>query len=150
LKAYFEGSDPDQFTRYINFSAFLARLTECNFLDDATYAIWTIRDALEEGENDDQVYSYLVSSAAVWILFSGQNLFVRIVQVPMSVSTEGELASSRGGSLFDGHNLGLERWRFWKKAFAVAIERQGSNEECKRLSSKAMDLMGAIERNMTL
>jgi hypothetical protein len=109
-----------------------------------------MRDALEEDENDDQIYSCLVRSAALWILFSGQNLFVQIVQVPMSFNTEGGKTSTRAGSLYDGPNFGLERWRFWKKALAVAIERQGSNEECKRLASKAMDLMGAIERNMTL
>jgi hypothetical protein len=82
----------------------------------------------------------------MWILCEGQTLFVEIVQSPRRIEADEEYKynSFRPGLLFTGPIFGLERWEFWQKAFAAALEKQAASDECKRLVRKAPDLMGAI------
>ena len=125
-------------------------MTESNFVDDDLFAILTLRDALERDGGRVQDQNCLISASAVWVLYCGQSLFVRIVQVPKTLIGDGERNSRKPGPLFNGPIYGLERWKFWGKALAVAVESEELNEESRILASKAVDLMNAIERNMTL
>jgi hypothetical protein len=126
----------------------MARLTACWVINGTTYAIWTMKESLEEDVEDDY-YSGCISAAAMWILCAGQTLFVEIVQSPRKIEADEEHNSFRPGPLFTGPTFGLERWEFWQRAFAAALEKQAASDECKRLARKATDLMGAIAQDMS-
>lgn len=125
-------------------------MTDSHFVDDDLFAILTLRDEVERDGGRVQDQNCLISASAFWILYCGQSLFVRIVQFPKTLIGDGERNSRKQGPLFNGPIHGLERWKFWGKALAVAMESEGLSEESRSLASKAVDLMNAIERNMTM
>lgn len=154
--AYFENipDESDQFSRYINLSSFLARLTEAHFINSPSFAIWTMKYALEEEVQGDDVGACMIAAASMYILWSGQTIFVQVVQSPAE-SSPAATKSRSPGPLFTGPALGLERWRFWKSGFAAAAGEtgageKGSGDQYRVLAGKAADFMDAIERNMTL
>lgn len=66
----------------------------------------------------------------------------------MPISPEDNLF--KPGPLFSGPMFGLERWEFWHEAFIAVPDKKGASDECKRLAGKAVDLMVAIQNDMTL
>jgi hypothetical protein len=89
----------------------------------------------------------------LYILWSGQTIFVQVVQAPAELSPAAT-ESRKPGPLFTGPAFGLERWRFWKSGFAAAAVEAGaegkdSSIEHRVLAGKAAEFMDAIERNMT-
>jgi hypothetical protein len=133
----------------VNMCAFVARLSANGILDGISFAIWDMRDSLED-DHSAEYYSESISGAAMWILCAGQWLFTEVVHVrrpPAEITAEEQ--SWRNGLLYTGPILGLERWKFWQKGFTVAAESEHATEECKRLSLKAANLMRAISQNNT-
>lgn len=130
---------------YANLNAFLAYLSIYGITNGFNWAIGTLRDNIEE-EKTEECYSEIISATSMWILCAGQWLFTEIMY-PRETSEDDEKAW-RGGPLYTGPILGLERWKFWQKAFAAAAESQHANEECKKLALKAVDLMGAIMKDV--
>jgi hypothetical protein len=63
----------------VNMNAFIARLTCLGalFPVESLWAIWTLRDALEENQ-EGQWDEEQVSSAAMWIICAGQWVFNQI------------------------------------------------------------------------
>lgn len=46
--------------------------------------------------------------------------------------------------------LTLHKWQFWRDCFrAAAGEESEAGDECKAVSTKAADMMDAIEKNMS-
>lgn len=89
--------------------------------------------------------SACVSGAAVWMLCSGQRLWIEIVECPRTENPRAD-KTWRPGALYQGPVFGLERWRFWEKAFAVAAANNMLSDECQQLASRAADLTNVIER----
>ncbi|KAK1766792.1 hypothetical protein QBC33DRAFT_88849 [Phialemonium atrogriseum] len=83
-----------------------------------------MKDALEHDVKDDEVYICLVSAASMYILCSGQALFVQLIQAVVQIWPEGA-EIRKPGPLFSGASFGLERWEFWKGAFVAAVGRKG-------------------------
>ncbi|KZF26977.1 hypothetical protein L228DRAFT_265324 [Xylona heveae TC161] len=138
----------DQVSKCINMQAFIARLVECHFIDNPLWGIWTLRQALESEWIGDEADSCFFSGAAMWILLAGQTLFVQTVQAPKEIEPDFK-NSYNGGPLYTGPALGLERWRFWQKAFDAVSDREGITDECKKLAGKAAELMATLERTMS-
>ncbi|RAL02564.1 DUF3632 domain-containing protein, partial [Aspergillus ibericus CBS 121593] len=130
----------------VNISAFIARVATAGVTSSMGWAIWTMKDNLEDEPSDD-MYSACVSAAAMWILCAGQWLFVRAVQAPEEDEDAPRLWNT--GSRYHGPIFGMERWNFWQKAFEAAAEREIAAAECRSLASKAKDLMSAIAKGMT-
>ncbi|KAF9218234.1 hypothetical protein BS17DRAFT_638966, partial [Gyrodon lividus] len=110
--------------RWQSFTAFIARLTRDKIQPEPLFAIWTLRDALEQ-EPDPRARAYhtqgpaldaQIPAAAEWIIVAGPVLY----QFCQS-EDEAERAASdatKGGRNFKGQGLSLERWNFWKQRFA--------------------------------
>lgn len=139
---------PTEESYYVNTCAFHARLLSSGFIDNLSFAIWTMRENLEDShapELGSDYESACISGAAVWILCAGQRLWTEIVHCPPS-ATPGADKMWGPGSLYQGPVFGLGRWKFWEKAFAVAAENDKLSEECQKLASRAADLMSVIEQ----
>ncbi|QGA17132.1 hypothetical protein EYB26_004802 [Talaromyces marneffei] len=141
----------DEVAHGVNMAAFAARLSASGIINGISFAIWDMRDNLEEDDESDlEHYSEYISCAAMWILCSGQWFFTEMVYVQRSPADLAEVGPSwRTGSLYKGPILGLERWKFWQKAFIAAAESVHANEECKTLSLKSANIMQALAENVT-
>jgi hypothetical protein len=127
-------------------SSFVARTWAAGIFNGINFAIWVIRDGLEDDYDRGEYYSEFISAAAMWIICSGQLLFDEIVQFPVEIS-EDEKKAWGAGPLYTGSIIGLERWRFWQKAFTAAAESVTVDNEGKANALKAANLMGAIARD---
>ncbi len=83
------------------------------------------------------------------IIWNGQAFFGDFFACPgLTVRGDDKALAFRNLYKGSGAFLGLDRWRFWKDGFAVAVSCGEYGEECKLLASKAQNLMGAIEHSM--
>ncbi|KAH8901757.1 hypothetical protein GQ53DRAFT_835395 [Thozetella sp. PMI_491] len=135
--------DADACFHDLNFAAFLARLSQCGFVKTPSYAIWTMRDCLEESINDQESLGPSIGMAAVWVIYAGQNLYTHVVEIP---DTERGNVSYQPGKLYHGHALGLERWKFWREALR-SVSQKLSSDEYQRMAYNAAELMEAIEES---
>lgn len=147
FKAMFEsGSDKERY--WINLSAFIARLSALDILDGRLWALGTIKEGLEEESNADN-YNGNISAAAMWIFCAGQWLWKEVLHPPRESSDEGSGIWS-SGEAYTGPLHGLERWKFWHKAFIAVEDNKFATDKCKMLATRAANLMGSIADNSLL
>lgn len=107
-----------------------------------------MRENLEDDDYDEEYYNDSINASAMWIICAGQWLFDQFVQYPRNIDGDEHYESSwRGGSQYKGPLMGLERWKFWQKAFTAAAESSKANDECKTNALKAANLMDVISRD---
>lgn len=141
-------AEPEDPNVWVNYNAFIANLYSHHVFDtDPTYAIWTLRDALETENENSSIREAWILAAAQWIIWDGQSLFKHILS-PGKISPE-DLQSWRSGPLYEGKQvMSLERWRFWKERFGFIAGEEKVGDECKTVAAKATNMMGSIEENM--
>lgn len=129
-------------------NAFIARLTCLGalFPVKSPWAIWTLRDALEENQ-EGQWDEEQVSSAAMWIICAGQWVFNQIGLYAEPQPIGWHAAMWQPGPLYEGPIAGLERWYFWQARFVEAANSDAINYECKEHASKASQLMKYLALN---
>ncbi|KAJ6023993.1 hypothetical protein N7540_004790 [Penicillium herquei] len=134
---------PDSQTEqaYINQCAFMARLSCAGIIQGFHASFRNLRTSLEFDWSKDDHHNTRVAGSTMWIIFAGQCLFQNMVH-----SHVDEMSSERG-ELYTGPVMGLDRWRFWRKAFESAEEGTQLSDDTKALVRKAINLMVAIEPN---
>ncbi|KAF9261120.1 hypothetical protein L218DRAFT_544881 [Marasmius fiardii PR-910] len=130
---------------WVNRNAFAAQITVAHVDDFELYAIWTLRDALEETKVNTSL-NVLVPAAAQWIFIAGR-LIYQSEREWVLPPNQGDPA--RGGSLIPDIKKGFskERWAFWKKGFEGIGEDSGEQKETKRIATEAWKKMDEIERS---
>lgn len=113
--------DPDQYSHALNFSGFLARLTQSGFISHSPFPVWAMRGALEVDIDHRESLDSSVSSAALWMAFAGQVIYTQVVEARPPEKVGGVYNTGR---LYGGSELGLERWRFWKEALIAASKKK--------------------------
>ncbi len=128
---------------WTNLNAFAAQLTAVG-IDFSLYAIWTLRDALEE-EAEDAIGRAELSATAHWFRYCGPVLaslalkrlsFVKERSDPARV---GRLCRESGISQ-DGFTV--ERWEFWRSRLEVLAAGAGAEARTARV---ALDYMSACD-----
>ncbi|WP_189082503.1 DUF3632 domain-containing protein [Mangrovihabitans endophyticus] len=132
------GSPPDGDRQtWVNLNAFAARLTAVG-IDCSTYAVWTLRAALEEPGDPDQL-----AAAVAWFRHCGPVLrnACEASTVPGRPPTvrPGRLAVE-GGVTGDGFTLA--RWRFWHRRWETLASSGGPHAETARNALVLMDDAG--------
>ncbi|KAH7090275.1 hypothetical protein FB567DRAFT_519470 [Paraphoma chrysanthemicola] len=140
-----------EITTWANLNAFWALITGEEVFDLSLYAIWAMRDALEEDHPDDrdstaaQKYDAYVPAAAVWATGAFRLLFEKEQDLTPTDDKQGNPA--RGGWLWKGKaEFSKERWYFWRERFAMVAERKDVTEETRIV---AKDAIAAMERAAT-
>ncbi|KAL8861688.1 MAG: hypothetical protein Q9178_001889 [Gyalolechia marmorata] len=150
-KAKEEGKeDKDKWTctpdAWTSMNALLAHLTVARVADFKRYAIWALRDALEEKPTTTTTqagsWNHLVPAAAVWVLVAGEVMYREWIGL--------EEPRDRGGELWDGVGFTRGRWGFWKERFKVVEVglREGEEEvmeETGVLARRAVEKMEEVE-----
>ncbi|KAJ5109438.1 hypothetical protein N7456_006113 [Penicillium angulare] len=147
LTVNFEPGTPEE-QQSINEYAFLARLSAAGILGDVKFATTHLKAMLEadvDYENNDPLYSGRIAEATMWIIYAGQWLFKELVQSPCAREPS-DKGAFLPGPLYSGSILGITRWLFWKKVLEVARESTRVSDETRRLTTKAVDFMNALEQ----
>ncbi len=137
--------------RWVNLNAFVARLTAARVYDFELYAIWQLRDALEEpveesGEEvTDSSFDAKIPAAVQWIFYCGELIYTSKREYEHGPRV-GDPA--RGGELWKGDKRGFceERWGFWKNRFAELQHYEKLLPETRALAGKAVQVMEGIEK----
>lgn len=136
---------------WANVNFFFAQITAKKIGDLSLYAIWTMREALEVVQQDDdqmtaaQKLDILVPAAAVWVHGMGSSLFTKKEDLTPKNRNAGNPA--RGGELWKGNpEFSQERWALWKERFAQIGKMEKVSENTRTI---AKDACQAMERSET-
>ena len=135
---------------WTNVNFFFARVTAEDLMDLSMYAIWTMRQALEEEQQDDmegtaaQKYNVYVPAAAAWVLGFGRTLYRKEKDLTPTDRKYGNPA--RGGALWKGKaEFSKERWALWKERFAAVSKMDEVSEKTRSASKDALQAMERAE-----
>jgi len=143
LQAWREKS-PEESRRWINFSAFSARVATANITElDTIWGFFTIRDALEVEGQSPQLLNTDICASAQWLLYAGKPIY----QTNNShVSKHWMIEKSQKTALWKGEpGFSRKRWAFWKERLLHVEQLKSVSEETKMIVRKAVKAMNAIE-----
>ncbi|QYS95712.1 hypothetical protein H0G86_002988 [Trichoderma simmonsii] len=137
---------PDQATKiaqWLSLNSFAARLLGASVSDWTNFAIWELRDGLEEQLSTDEARDTHLITASEWITQAGQVLYK---ETKNSVELDSQATQALSpGSLIDGTKSGFneERWSFWKQR----LEELSANAraEAKKRTEKALEVIKNLE-----
>jgi hypothetical protein len=126
---------------WLNLNSFAARLLTLDTVSWTTFAVWTLRAALEDASSGPKL-DCDVAAAAQWIVHGGEVLFAECA--PKAEAQGGEESRAlASGQLYQGKSgLFVERWMFWKKRFGEICAQEG---EKGGMANEARDRMEDIE-----
>lgn len=135
---------------WANVNFFWARLTEKGLIDLSLYAIWRMRTALEDEQQDDiegtaaQKYNVHVPAAASWIFGMGRALYTKEKNLTPTDRKQGNPA--KGGELWKGKaEFSKERWALWKERLGVISKLDSVSDKTKNISRDALEAMERAE-----
>ncbi|CCM05962.1 uncharacterized protein FIBRA_08201 [Fibroporia radiculosa] len=136
--------------RWQSYNAFVARLFRDRTFDTPLYALWMLRDILEDiGTRQDPIsLDAGLPVAAEWIFVAGSILYDFCHSPDKHEPITHDIARAAcGGRNYHGPpGLSLERWQFWKERFAYIQIHEPVEEETKHLAREAVEAMKKIER----
>ncbi|KAL6914804.1 hypothetical protein FSST1_012564 [Fusarium sambucinum] len=122
----------------VNINAFFARITAAGIDDFTLYAIWTLRDAIEDPAADEiaqKTSPRLLKAASVWFIYAGDSLAKATKE---GKQFDGKMAKP-GASLEDGaewRGFCDDRWKAWQERMS-ALKTAELPEDTKTLIEKA-------------
>ncbi|KAM5350771.1 hypothetical protein ACJ41O_007276 [Fusarium nematophilum] len=136
---------------YVNLNAFFARLTAAGVDDFGLFAIWTLREALEDPAQDDiaKTSPELLKAAAVWLIYAAEILAEASKQTKQF---DGKIARPGASlSMFKDDpgwkGFCQERWNVWKTRLAsTSLERTESLSDAKSLIVRSLERITEIEK----
>lgn len=135
---------------WANVNFFWSHITAEGLLDLSMYAIWTMREALENEQQDDvegtaaQKYNVYVPAAAAWVLGMGRTLYRKEKDLTPTDRRYGNPA--KGGELWKGKpEFSKERWALWKERFAVVSKMEEVSDKTRDISKDALQAMERAE-----
>lgn len=139
---------------WANVNAFIARITQAGLAGFWMYAIWALRDALEEEHLDydlrhkpekaAKLLDAFIPAAAVWIIVMGRELWEKDEDLTPKSRNEGDPA--RGGKLWKGKSAFCkERWDLWATRFEALSKMEGLMAETREIAAEAFASMEKIK-----
>ncbi|KAF8216679.1 hypothetical protein K438DRAFT_1747865 [Mycena galopus ATCC 62051] len=137
---------------WANANAFVARLTAEDVPEYSMYAIWAMREGLEEKrklpEKKGNWLDATVPAAAAWIAIWGKEMYERREDLTPQDPNEGNPAMPGDYMIKRTKNKrpewSRERWAFWKQRFEE-ITQEEVNDETKAITKEAFERMQEIE-----
>lgn len=147
-----DAEDDLEFSReeWLNLNSFIARLFNIKGQRFANFALWEMRNGLEEDADDggtSDVANARVLVASEWIRRSGPRIWNECVMSTFSDEPEDATHGSpyRGGALFTGSGgFNLERWGFWKRRLTEL--HKGIDASARPMIEEALEIICAVER----
>ncbi|EIW76718.1 hypothetical protein CONPUDRAFT_139443 [Coniophora puteana RWD-64-598 SS2] len=142
---------------WANVNAFVARLTATATADFRLYAMWALRDALEEDLKPRNLHvaappavrlASNVAAAAAWILVAGDFLYARHADGERYAQEADVSLAARGKQLpWHGDNeISTARWRFWCRRFGQEAQNAELPAEVRELARRSGERINALEQ----
>jgi hypothetical protein len=144
------GYSPAAVQAWANLNAFTARLTRDNIESYSLYAIWAMRDALEEDEKWAYKMDAFVPAASAWIMIWGKPMYDRTEDMTPSNKNQGnpgqpgDYMIRRTGN--EKAEWSRDRWAFWKERFREISVREKVTDETRSISKSTFKRMEEIEK----
>jgi hypothetical protein len=128
---------------WLSVNSFAARLVGSSTEDWTNFAIWSLRDALEQDGASAAAQDGAVAVAHEWIVHAGKVLLEKS-------RSGGELSkvdqkALAAGKLFGGEpGLTVQRWNFWKQRLETLAKGDGG-ADAKARAQTAVDTMKTLE-----
>ncbi|KAF2762773.1 hypothetical protein EJ05DRAFT_481660 [Pseudovirgaria hyperparasitica] len=144
------GADEASKTPYVNQNAFLARLTNMSTAGDADdtldfslYALWSLREALEDDAPEETPGYGAIRAAAVWMIYSAEKIW-QLSEAEKAF--DGKLAKA-GRKFKDEEWRGFnnDRWNVWKDEFRKLAKCP--DPDATSLVQKALQNMENIQKS---
>ncbi|KAH8198064.1 hypothetical protein TruAng_007788 [Truncatella angustata] len=125
---------------WVNVNAFWARLGGTGVIPVRDFAIWSLRQSLEDEEEvKGKVLDNRLLTAAQYVEYDGHILHKLLVLGWEPSDAEAQMF--KGGSLFDGQpGLSNKRWSFWASRFEE-LAKKASTEEASTAAARASRLL---------
>ncbi|KAI1068724.1 hypothetical protein LB507_006253 [Fusarium sp. FIESC RH6] len=126
----------------VNINAFFARVTSAKIDDFTLYAIWTLREAIEDptaGDIAKQTSPKLLKAASVWFIYASDILSKATKE---GRQFDGKMAKP-GASLKDyaeWRGFCSDRWNTWKERLS-SLSNADLPEDTKTLISQAVNIL---------
>ncbi|KAK6504822.1 hypothetical protein TWF481_006759 [Arthrobotrys musiformis] len=135
------GFTKKEFSEWINFESFIARVLGARLMNWTYFPIWSLRSSLEEPVSLPEILNCYITASAQWLIHSGEILFSKISDT--RTMDHNMARSLRPGSLFKGSpGYSIERWRFWEQQFRELSE--SLDPEAKLEVQKALQKMAEL------
>ena len=145
-------TEPEQHA-WVNISAFVARLTSTETKDLRSYAVWALRDALEDTFQPNSMHHQTVwltnlslglTVAYVWVEIAGSWIYERrtIDETGSDINLD-----LRGRKLpwYSKQDASSARWRFWRRRFEQEPLNEKLSAEVREQASEAAKLISSFE-----
>ncbi|KAL7951829.1 hypothetical protein V8C42DRAFT_339736 [Trichoderma barbatum] len=139
-------NSPDQATKiaqWLSLNSFAARLLGASVQSWTNFAIWELRDGLEEPLSTDEARDTYLTSASEWIIQAGKVLHDEVQKNAQLDEQDAQVL--RPGTLIEEVKSGFnkERWGYWKKRMQE-LSAKASTDVQKR-TEKALEVMMSLE-----
>ncbi|KAL6874998.1 hypothetical protein J3F83DRAFT_535432 [Trichoderma novae-zelandiae] len=141
----FNGSpdEASQIAQWLSLNSFAARLLGASVQSWTNFALWELRDGLEEPLSSDQARDTHLATASEWLIQAGKVLYDEVRK--NAQLDEDNVRALGPGSLFEGGSSGFnaQRWTFWKKRLQELSA--DASAEAKKRTEKALEVMNSLE-----
>lgn len=138
---------------WVNANAFVARVAETGLANYWNYGIWALRDAFEQKptsiytkpDRKETVQDLLLTTAAVWILIGGKDMWA-FVSKDQDFETHYGLDADLSKLPQQGDGTWTRaRWNFWKEKLEALVTNDELADETKRVTRDAVKHMQEVE-----
>jgi hypothetical protein len=121
----------------------MARMTSEGLVDGSLFALWEIREALEEEIGSKAAANCYISVASEWVITSGKQLYNEVLKA--EPQDERQARIMQGGSLYNGEpGFCQKRWQFWKLRFSQLKDEV--DKDVAEIAQQAICVMEVIEK----
>ncbi|CAG9943800.1 unnamed protein product [Clonostachys rosea f. rosea IK726] len=140
----FDGSDKDNATvsSWISLNSFAARLLGSSITSGTEFAIWALREGLEEEHDSSAALNGHIAVTHEWVVNAGQVLRNGVAKNQELDDTQKR--TLKGGKLFGGEpGLNKERWTFWQQRLEE-LSSKTQNEDAKTKAQKTLETIKTL------
>ena len=129
---------------WLNLNSFAARLLGASITSWDNFAIWALREGLEDEPKNEVARDAHVAVAHEWIIHAGRVLNEK-AREPEDLDDAGKRAL-RPGKLFRGESgLNAERWQFWGERLETLGKEAVGKEGVKDKALKAAETIKSLK-----
>ncbi|PTB44074.1 hypothetical protein M441DRAFT_340886 [Trichoderma asperellum CBS 433.97] len=135
--------DATTIAQWKSLNSFAARLLGSSVQSWTNFALWELRQGLEEPLSSQQAKDTYLITTSEWITHAGKVLYDEGRKGAQL--DEDDVRALRTGSLLKGEASGFSevRWRFWKKKIEELSVEAGA--EAKKRAEKALEVIKSLE-----
>lgn len=137
------GQDASAIAEWVSLNSFAARVLGGSLQSWENFAIWELRDSLEEDPASSTARDAHLATASQWFIYAGKVLY-DLSRNPTELDEASARALTTGKLLDAKPGFSEERWKFWRQRLAELV-KETQSKELKETVDKALDEIKSLE-----